>query len=262
MVQSVSLTNIMEKKSFISFVAKAFIFSTLLTIFVTFYMKDQLLDFFKGRTVTSSKFIEVLEYEIPTTIFCMDPGTKPTVAKKHNLKSVFEVFALNETFSQVFEEISYILNVDFDIFVMDKPLSLGNNIIQTGEFDLDVNLEMIRTFHHGTCYKMESSHKFNESSFHLPFEVILNVAEDVPGLYLKIPSNKIPSLKIPSGPSGRKLQCQAKICKVEHEIPVIKLSTGTKSPLSIYLRVRNLIDQNTFKIPSLPSLKAFLVQNS
>ena len=249
-------------KCFITTVAKFCIYSTLLVVFVSFYLKNQLADFSQGRTATSSQVLRVSEFEIPTAIFCMNPGIKPTVAKKHNLKSVFEVFALNETFSQVFEEISYILNVDFDIFVMDKPLSLGNNIIQTGEFDLDVNLEMIRTFHHGTCYKMESSHKFNESSFHLPFEVILNIAEDVPGLYLKIPSNKIPSLKIPSGPSGRKLQCQAKICKVEHEIPVIKLSTGTKSPLSIYLRVRNLIDQNTFKIPSLPSLKAFLVQNS
>ena len=168
-------------KCVITTAAKLSIFSTLLALFVTFYMKNQLVDFLEGRTATSSKFIRVTDYEIPTIIFCMNPGTKPTVARKHNLTDVFDVFWLNETFSQVFEEISYVLNDDYDILVLNKPLKLGNNAVIIDEgIELVFNVELIRTLHHGTCYKVQTNHKLQKPSFHLPFHVSLNITEDVP----------------------------------------------------------------------------------
>ena len=148
----------MEKKSFISFVAKAFIFSTLLTIFVTFYMKDQLKDFFEGRTTTSSKFIEVEEYQIPTMIFCMNPGTKTGVATdKYNLTAFYDVFSSNESFSQVFEDISYILSKDYDISIGDQAINIGKNQLKIGERNIDIEVNMIRTMHHGTWNMLQTT---------------------------------------------------------------------------------------------------------
>ena len=167
-------------KCLISTVAKIFIISTLLAVFVAFYLKNQLADFVEGRTATSSKFIRVSDYQISTAIFCMNPGTKPTVARKHNLTNVFDVFWLNETFSQAFEEISYVLNDDYEILVNNKPLKLGNNVISDEDYELILNVELVRTLHHGTCYKIQTNYKVEKTTFHWPFQIALNITEDVP----------------------------------------------------------------------------------
>ena len=167
-------------KCFISTIAKFSIYSTLLVVFVTFYMKNQLIDFSQGRTATSSQFMRVSEFEIPTAIFCLSPGTKPTVARKHNLTFVHDVFKLNETFSQVFEEISYVLNHDYEILILNKPMKLGNNVINGEYFELVLNVELIRTMHHGTCYKLQTNHKLQDPTYHLPIHISLNTTEDVP----------------------------------------------------------------------------------
>ena len=167
-------------KCFITTVAKFCIYSTLLVVFVSFYLKNQVADFSQGRTATSSQVLRVSEFEIPTAIFCMNPGIKPTVAKKHNLVDVFHVFSLNETFSKVFEEISYILNDDYEILITNKPLKVGNNVINGEDFDLVLNVELIRTMHHGTCYKLQTNHKLQDPTYHLPIYISLNTTEDVP----------------------------------------------------------------------------------
>ena len=118
---------VIRKKWVAQVIFQVLIYLGFIAIFITFYMKDQLTDFFQGRTTTSSKFVEVEAYQIPTMIFCLNPGTKATVADKHyNLSNVFDVFSYIETFSEVFEDISYILtkahclkitrNVSFNLF--------------------------------------------------------------------------------------------------------------------------------------------------
>ncbi len=144
-------------------------------------MKDQLTDFFMGRTTTSSKFIEVEAYQIPTMIFCMNPGTKATVAaKRYNLVRFHDVFSYNETFSQVFDDISYILTKEYDISISNQPLTIGDNLRKIDEQDVDFNVEMIRTMHHGTCYKLQSTTILHDSVFYFRLEILLKVKEHLP----------------------------------------------------------------------------------
>ena len=74
---------VIGKKWVAQVIFQVLIYLGFIAIFITFYMKDQLTDFFQGRTTTSSKFVEVEAYQIPTMIFCLNPGTKATVADKH-----------------------------------------------------------------------------------------------------------------------------------------------------------------------------------
>ena len=48
------------------------------------------------------------------------------------------------------------------------------------EQDVDFNVEMIRTMHHGTCYKLQSTTILHDSVFYFRLEILLKVKEHLP----------------------------------------------------------------------------------
>ena len=132
-------------KTYASISCKVLLYVVLMVFFVIFYMKDQLRDFFEGRKTTSSKFEVVTEYQIPTMIVCMNPGIKETKASKYGFDSFLEIFFndTENTFEEMFDDITYNLNTDFILHFYGKNLTLGSNEIEI-EHKQDIHQESSR----------------------------------------------------------------------------------------------------------------------
>ena len=84
-------------------------------------------DFITDRTTTTSRFEEVNQLEFPTVTFCINPPQKPSVAKKFGLQSAMAIhhsfdYGINDipntTLPERIDDISYILNRDFEILTI------------------------------------------------------------------------------------------------------------------------------------------------
>ena len=88
-------------------------------------------DFVENRTTVAIKTEEAKAIEHPTLTFCMDPGTKTTVAEAYGYESSSDIFFAsdipNTTLLERFNKLSYILNDDFEILVGGTKLTIGTN---------------------------------------------------------------------------------------------------------------------------------------
>ena len=140
-------------------------------LFVLFYMQDQMNDYIKRRTTLSTRFDMLDEMEFPTTTICMQEGMKESVKDDYGLSENYEFWLNsygppNNTLSETFEDLSFILNRDFTIGIVQFPiptlkvenLSLGINLVPTpfsnGIFD-SYFVEPMKTIYYGTCYKIQ-----------------------------------------------------------------------------------------------------------
>ena len=111
------------------FFLQTFILSFLVSCFICFFMKDQMVTFMKGRTTITRRVENVNSVEFPTITICFDPATKLSVAKKYGFESHNDKFYRdipNRTLSQIFDEMSYGFDEDYSIWNYNgKKVNLG-----------------------------------------------------------------------------------------------------------------------------------------
>ena len=121
----------MGKRTFITWVLKLFIFICILVLFAIIFLKDYLANYLDGKTTFSSNYEEVLVLEFPTIIACVKSGFKDDVMKKYGFESVYNFPGKNpENASQVFDEVSYIHGIDYEIQIT-SPISFKREDILT-----------------------------------------------------------------------------------------------------------------------------------
>ena len=161
----------MEKQVLLSIVLRSVFHLILFILFVQFYLIEQMGDYIADRATTTSQLKQVEESEFPTITICMDPPVKPSVGSKHGFKWFGEFFytdTMNTTWLQKSEALSYILNKDFTIRIINE----GKVYLNVGENE-KFFVEPVFTLLQGICYKMEPTfkvkNKWEDFWFHIKF---------------------------------------------------------------------------------------------
>ena len=146
-------------------------------------MKDACEKF--SAKATNFRLYSKVRYEVPTTVFCLSPKQKPSGFRKHNITQKEFFWPVyynlsnklgNITWKQFESDISYQLNVDFELQVelSNKqewlhPMKEGRN----GFNETFVILTKIETFYNGICYKITFNYETfqRKPSFYLMFNV-------------------------------------------------------------------------------------------
>ena len=140
--------------------------------FIAFFFNDQIDAYLKGQYSLANGFVKVKALEFPTITMCMKPGRKLSSSLKYNLQYYDGLYMNdfgNSTLIEVYNESSYELGRDFDIFLNSNP----QNKVTLGEFHfggyegyeemangtLDV-LE-VRTLALGKCYALVPHSEIN-----------------------------------------------------------------------------------------------------
>ena len=173
------------------------LFSFLLVgVFITFYFYDQVRDFAENRTTVAIRTEEAESIEHPTLTFCMDPGTKTSVAKEYGYQSFSDIFFKdipNTTLFQRFDNLSYTLNDDFEIMISDQKLKIGITEVHERNSTLMFDTNPLRTYFFGTCYKVQPMFEINDHPFGLFWIVTLKVNKEIDkprGISLFLTSNE------------------------------------------------------------------------
>ena len=147
---------------------------------MVFFMKDQLNAFLENRSSVSSRHETAAALEFPTITLCIEPATKLSEAKKYGFTNINDKFYKeipNSTLHERFDDMSYILNKDFYVRShMNESITEGLVDIQelygTEKFLFDV--KGIRTYSHGTCYKLEPKFQMTKTPLRFELEIVLN----------------------------------------------------------------------------------------
>ena len=163
--------------------AKIILYSVFIALFVIFYAKDLMSDFVKGRSTITSQYQTIQSIEFPTVTICMTPGFKSSVLQKYGIKRGSDVLKkeFNQTISKIFNEISYIIEKDYDILDV------------TTRKRLQYNSEPIFTYHHGTCQKFQPISSITKLPQYLNMQIVLKSMLDVDkpkGANVYLTSNK------------------------------------------------------------------------
>ena len=168
-------------KNLLKTLTEGFIYVLLFVSFIYFYMRDQMSDYFAGRTTITSRFAEADVLEFPTITICLRPGSKPSVGKDYGFDRLHHIFKKeveNSTMFERFEKLSYKMNRDFEMHINWHPdkLELGTN---ARNFYQVFEVEPIRTEHHGTCYKIQPTFEVTKVPvyFHLRVTLSPNLLE-------------------------------------------------------------------------------------
>ena len=180
------------------------VYLTCAVFFIAFFFNDQIDAYLKGQYSLANGFVKVKALEFPTITMCIKPGRKLSSSLKYNLQYYDGLYMNdfgNSTLIEVYNESSYELGRDFDIFLNSNP----QNKVTLGEFhfvgyegyeemsngSLDV-LE-VRTLALGKCYALVPHSEINQS-FGINFEIRLNQAlpnQDFPeSVQIFLTSNK------------------------------------------------------------------------
>ena len=154
---------------------------TLLMIFFTwFFMIDQMGSFLSKRSTITSRMETANSMEFPTIIFCLDPATKLSIAKKYGFESIDDKFFKvdNESLVDVFDEITFKLNEDFEItnFYGEK-FKLGSQMLREYKNEgrnFSFAIQGLRTHYFGTCYKLEPKFVIRTMPIRFRFRIKLN----------------------------------------------------------------------------------------
>ena len=157
------------------------LYSTLLFFFVYFFMQDQMSAYIKKRTTVTKHGEEAKELEYPTVTICLNPYTKLSVSKQFGYKSTHDKLGMdfpNLTLHERYDELTYQLNRDFFLHnYYGEKIQIGVNSIK--EFINEdtlriIEVQRLRTFLRGTCYKLEPKFEVLYVPFRLRFRVTLN----------------------------------------------------------------------------------------
>ena len=125
------LTIMYPKKGLSKLLLKIVLYFALFGCFVYFFMKDQLVAFYKGRTTITRRVESVKSLEFPTITICFDPATKLSVSKKYGFKTINDKFNVdidNLTMHDIFDEVTYQMGSDYVIKNYNGPdIKLGLN---------------------------------------------------------------------------------------------------------------------------------------
>ena len=168
------------KKVCLNVLIKVLIFVILFTCFVYFFLKDQMATFMKGRTTITKRVEMANSIEFPTITICLDPPTKLSVAKKFgftNRNDKVNIAHPTLNLPEVFDEMAYQLDSDYSIMNYNgQKIKLGLNDIEglyipnkTFQFEA----AFIRTYHYGTCIKLEP--RFNMTFAPIQFSLLLKL---------------------------------------------------------------------------------------
>ena len=147
---------------------------------MVFFMKDQLKAFLENRSSISSRHEIEAALEFPTITICIHPATKLSAAKKYGFTTIYDKFyneVPNSTVHARFDNMSYILNTDFYVRShMNESIKEGLVYIQElfGEEKFLFDVKGIRTYSHGTCYKLEPKFQMTKAPLRFELEFILN----------------------------------------------------------------------------------------
>ena len=105
-------------------------FLVCLVLFISVYFYPQIDAFIKGRYTLTNSFVEAEALEFPTITICMNTGQKKSVRQKFDLWAHDTIFfhdMEDKSLIEVYNEMSYELGRDFDIFLNndETPVSLG-----------------------------------------------------------------------------------------------------------------------------------------
>ena len=141
---------------------KFIIFAILSINFIIFYMYQQLDDFIKDRTTITTRFSQSQSIELPTITFCMSPAQKTSVATAFGFQT-FDDWQTTEipgtTIDQRIQNLSYILNQDFQLNLSEVRLKVGINEVDGSKYEV----KPIFTWSEGICYKIQPKFELTEN---------------------------------------------------------------------------------------------------
>ena len=159
-----------DRSTIIKIFVKGILFCILLTFFMAFYFVHQTGEFLKGSTTFTSRHVRVKHFESPVLILCFNPAYKPSKTGNHTMNlaylfddSSFEL-PIGTTFDQFIEDMSYILNKDFEIELGHEKSGLSNKKLNLGlNFynGFQIKISKIKTMTYGLCHMLESDWKIN-----------------------------------------------------------------------------------------------------
>ena len=178
-------TYTMKRKIVLKISLVSLVYFGLFGVYIYFFLMDQVTAYLIGRSTVAShiEFAEKLEF--PTLTLCMNPATKLSVSQKYGFTNMYDKFkkeASNGT--NVFErydQLSYILNQDFEILDSSgTKMVVGINevIRHKARFGkLKFHVESIRTYHYGTCWKLQPM--FDMTKAPVRFRITISLTESL-----------------------------------------------------------------------------------
>ena len=153
----------MKRKYVLKILIGSIIYFALLGVYIYFFLMDQVSNYMIGRSTVANQiqFVEKIEY--PTITLCMNPATKLSVSQKYGFTNMYDKFEQKETnetnMFERYDNLSYILNQDFEILDSSgqKMVQGVNEVIRhkARYGKLKFVVEPIRTYHFGTCWKLQ-----------------------------------------------------------------------------------------------------------
>ena len=140
--------------------------------------------FMKGRTTITQRVESVNSLEFPTITICIDPATKLSVAKKYGFESHNDKFykdVPNKTLPEIFDEITYGLDQDFNLFNYNgQKINLGLNEIDAyfSSAKMQFQVDTIKTYNSGACIKLEPRSEMTSLSYRFRLSIQLSPTID------------------------------------------------------------------------------------
>ena len=170
----------LPKKGISKLIFKFVIYLILFGCFVSFFLKDQLVAFYKGRTTITRRVETVKSLEFPTITICLDPSTKLSVSKNYGFKTINDKFKVeidNFTMYETFDQVTYTMGHDYVIKNFSgNNIEFGLNEIKDYFTDkkLQFYVEAIRTYNSGTCTKLEPRFEMTSAPQQIRLSIELN----------------------------------------------------------------------------------------
>ena len=125
-------------------------------------MIQQLDHFIKDHTTITTRLSKSQSIELPTITFCMSPAQKTSVATAFGFQTFDDwqtVEIPGTTIDQRIQNLSYILNQDFQLNLLGVTLEVGINEVYGSTYEV----KPIFTWSEGICYKIQPMFELTEN---------------------------------------------------------------------------------------------------
>ena len=176
--------NIMKTKN-IKILIGSILYFALLGFYISFFLLDQVSNYLIGRSTVANQIQIVEKLEYPTLTLCMNPATKLSVSQKYGFTNMYDKFEKDTngtSLTERYDNLSYILNQDFEILdsARHKMVQGVNEVIRhKARFGtLNFDLEPIRTYHFGTCWKLQPMFEITKAPVRFRLTITLSDSLD------------------------------------------------------------------------------------